>query len=132
MEKIEYTGGEKRKYQRLNKQFVVRIQIPEISKEWDMVLIKDISKGGLLFRYHKEFGVGMSLNLKISVAFNKSSILCVGKIVRIKVSGNPKSYDVGISFTKLAESNALLIESVIEKISSDKTKKEQRAEKKLI
>ena len=110
-----YSGAEKRRFARLFKQFVVRIQIQgAFSKDWDMVLIENISKGGLFFRTPTELKPGMVLNFKINIALNKHVISCVGRVVRVRPVGNPVLYEAGVSFTEINESDAALINSTVE------------------
>lgn len=111
-----YSGVEKRRFKRLFKQFVVRIQIQgAFSKNWDMVLIENISKGGLFFRTPTELKPGMLLNFKINIALNKHAISCVGRVVHVKPVGEPVLYEAGVSFTEIDESDAALINSTVEK-----------------
>ena len=110
-----YSGAEKRRFARLFKQFVVRIQIQgAFSKGWDMVLIENISKGGLFFRTPTELKPGMVLNFKINIALNKHAISCVGRVVHVRPVGDPVLYEAGVSFTEIDESDAVLINSTVE------------------
>lgn len=115
MEQSNFSGANKRRFARLNKQFVVRVQIQGgASKDWDMVLIKNISKGGLLFGYTTELKEGMILNFKINIALNKNPIVCAGQVIRVQAIGNPKIYEAGISFTQISESDAETIGAVVD------------------
>ena len=119
MEDQEHPQTEKRKSKRLNKQFVIRLQIQGgASKDWDMILISNISRGGLLFSYAKELKEGMILNFKINIALNKNPIYCVGRVVRAKALGNAKIYEAGISFTEISEADADLINQTVEEFLS--------------
>lgn len=111
----EYAGNEKRRFKRLNKQFVVRIQAQGgASKEWDMILIQNISKGGLLFSTDKNIPAGAVFNFKINIALNKNAIACTGKAARVGTAGNPAVYEVGISFTDIQQADADQIEHTVE------------------
>ena len=52
---------ERRKYQRIEKPYIVRLRVkPDEglempSSKWDMVPVRDISAGGLAFKLYKEF-----------------------------------------------------------------------------
>ena len=123
-----YSGGEKRRFARLFKQFVVRIQIQgALSRGWDMVLIENISKGGLFFRTPTELKQGMVLNFKINVALNKHAISCVGKVVRARAARDPRLYEIGISFTQIEESDANLINSTVEEFLAKNSDAKTRA-----
>ena len=119
MAEAKYSGAERRRHERLNKQFVVSIQIQGASEAWDMVLIKNISRGGLSFVYPNELREGMILNLKINIAFNAHPVYCVGKVVRVRAGGNPKSYEAGILFSEIPDAAANLIERIVKKFLSE-------------
>ena len=119
MEPKEFSGVEKRRFKRLNKQFVVRIQIQGgFSKTWDVVLIQNISKGGLLFSYYKPLNEGMQLNFKINIGLHKEPLECFGKIVRVQVVGDPKTYEAGVSFVDIKPSDADWINKTVDECLS--------------
>ncbi len=63
-----YNGREKRRYERIEKPFIVKLQtIPEEPKErtspdWDMVVSKDLGAGGLYFYSSKNLGTRTALD----------------------------------------------------------------------
>ena len=121
MEKTQYSGEEKRRFKRLYKQFVVRIQIQSgLTKDWDVLVIRNISRGGMLFTYHKQLSEGMILNLKINVALNKDPIYCKGKVIHVRAFGDPRIYEAGVCFTEISVSDGDLISRVVEDIISKK------------
>ena len=122
LKETKYSGEEKRRFKRLNKQFVVRIQLRGISTKWDMVLIKDVSKGGLSFRYDHELKVGQELNLKINIALNEKAIECRGKIVRVNPSKTRQVFEAGVSFTNIASVDGDIIELTVEELLLGKKK----------
>lgn len=123
MEEAKYSGEERRQYRRLNKQFVVSIKIQGASEEWDMVLIKNISRGGLSFVYHQGLREGMILDLKINIALNTHPVYCAGKVVHVQISGNPKSYEAGVLFSEINDADANLIDRTVEKFLSENQSK---------
>ncbi len=101
------------------------MQFQGVSKDWDMILIKNISKGGLLFNYDDELKIGTTLNLKINIALNKNPIHCIGKVVRMETSGNPITYEAGVYFTEINNADAEMIEKTVEKfLSEEKNRKD--------
>ena len=119
MEDQQHPQAEKRKSKRLNKQFVVRFQIQgEVSRDWDMILISNISRGGLLFSYAKELKEGIVLSFKINIALNTNLIFCTGRVTRAKALGNSKMYETGVAFTEIKEADAILINNTVEKFLS--------------
>lgn len=105
-------GSERRQYKRIKKAYSVHIR-PEADGqafEWDMVLIKDISAGGLLFRHESEWKIGTHLDLKIHFALNQAPIRCTGEIVRCLSQGSPVFYDIGVRYVSIGKQEASLID----------------------
>ena len=115
MESTEFGGVEKRKHKRLSKQFVLRIQVQwSFEKNWDVVLVHNISKGGILFSYYKPLNEGMKLNLRINIGAHKKVIECVGEVLRVHKFGDPTMYQAGISFVTIDPQDAEWIEKTVE------------------
>ena len=107
---------------------MVRIQIHGgMSRDWDMVPIENIGKGGLFFKTFTELKEGMVLNFKINIALNKHAISCVGKVVRARAARDPRLYEIGISFTQIEESDANLINSTVEEFLAKNSDAKTRA-----
>ena len=119
-----YSGAEKRRFKRLNKAFVVRIR-PEIGghKDWDMVLIRNISKGGMCFITPDDIKVGAVLDFKINVKLNKHTIICKGAVIRARTLGKPSVHELGISFKAIADADGDLINSTVEALSKEPAQK---------
>lgn len=112
-----FSGAERRRFKRLNKQFVVRIQaVGNVSKGWDIVMIRNISKGGMCFMTSDELKTGDTLNFKINVKLNHNTILCDGTVIRVRTIRKPNVYEVGISFKDIQGADGDLISSTVEEI----------------
>ena len=119
MEDQQHPSTEKRRFKRLNKQLVVRFQVQGgASQDWDMILISNISRGGLLFSYAKELEEGITLNFKINIALNTNPIFCTGRVTWAKAPGSSKIYETGIAFTGIKDSDADLINHTVEEFLS--------------
>ena len=94
----------------------MRVQVQDISQDWDVVLIKNISKNGALFSCQKELKEGMLLNLKINIPLSRDPVHCVGKVVRVQAGDVPKSYEAGVSFTEISDADAALITQTVENL----------------
>ena len=118
-----FSGIERRRFKRLNKAFVVRIQ-ESIYSNWDVVLIHNISRGGLLLRIDSDLKVDMLLNLKINIALNREAISCFGKVVHARSLGlDTKFCEAGILFTQINEDDADLINRTVEELLSKEPRK---------
>ena len=96
MPKDHFSGIERRRFKRLNKAFVVRVREGEYN-DWDVVMIHNISRGGMLFRIELPLKAGAILALKINIGLNKEAISCYAKVIHVKALA-PESYfcEVGV------------------------------------
>ncbi len=100
-------GSEKRKYKRIEKPFIVKLQtLPDEPKErlsldWDMVVAKDLGAGGVFFQCSKNLGIGTSLDLEIGFSTSTPPIKCVGVVVRIKKQPSTSIFGIAVAFTKI-------------------------------
>ncbi len=100
-------GIEKRKYQRIEKPFIVKLKtLPDKAKEmvsdgWDMVVAKDLGAGGVFFHCSKNLGIGTVLDLKIGFSTSTPPIKCVGVVVRIKEQPHTSIFGIAIAFTRI-------------------------------
>ena len=82
-------GRERRKYKRIEQQFIARFQVrphespKEVFKGWDMVTVRNLSAGGVSFNYDKDLGVGSILDFKINFPDHESPVSCFAEIIRI-------------------------------------------------
>lgn len=115
-----YRGVEKRKYQRINKPFIIRFRIrPDesngmVTTAWDMVVVGDLSAGGVCFQYNKYLGVDSLLDIKINCSKSTPLINCIGKINRIKEQPNTSVFGIATTFTEIDKHNRYEISKVVE------------------
>ncbi len=106
---LSYDGIEKRKYKRIEKPFMARFRVRQyedhetVSTKWNMVAVKDLSAGGMLFIYNKNLGIDSLLDLKIDVSTATPTINCVGKIIRIDEPILPSIFGIATEFTEIEE-----------------------------
>ncbi len=110
-----YNGREKRRYERIEKPFIVKLQtLPEepkerISPDWDMVVSKDLGAGGLFFYCSKNHGIGTALDFKIGFSTSSPPIECVGIVVRVKEQPDTSIFGIAAAFTKIEERDREMI-----------------------
>ncbi len=117
---LSYDGIEKRKYKRIEKPFIARFRVRQyddhetVSTKWDMVAVKDLSAGGMLFIYNKNLGIDSLLDLKIEVSKTTPTINCVGKIIRIDEPPiSPSVFGIATEFTKIGEQEKAMINTTL-------------------
>ncbi len=95
---------ERRKYKRMDKPVMVRFRtIPlvaekMVSADWDMVPVKNLSAGGMLFDYNKNLELDSLLNFKIDISKSTPTINCVGKVTRIEQFKPTSVFTIAIKF----------------------------------
>ncbi len=116
-----YEGAEKRKYKRIEKPYMVRFQIKqykglEISTaEWDMVALKDLSTGGVLFNYNKNLGIGTVLDLKIGFSTSTPPLECAGIVIRVKEQQYTSIFGIAVAFTEIgAQEKEMINKATVE------------------
>ncbi len=118
-----YKGPERRKYERREKPVMVRFRtIPlvaekMVSADWDMVPVKNLSAGGMLFDYNKNLELDSLLEFEISISKSTPPVNCVGKIIRIEELQPISMFRIEIKFTEIGEQEKKLINKMTEEIS---------------
>ena len=119
---VMYRISERRKYPRIEKpyitQFQVKINADMICKEWDMVVVINLSASGIFLYAKKNLEVGTILNIKIGFSLSHPSIICVGKIIRAKRHLDTSIIGFAIQFTE--------IDDHIIEVINDKAKKKDK------
>ncbi len=116
-----YEGAEKRKHKRIEKPYMVRFQIKqyeglEISTaEWDMVALKDLSTGGVLFNYNKNLGIGTVLDVKIGFSTSTPPLECAGIVIRVKEQQYTSIFGIAVAFTEIgAQEKEMINKATVE------------------
>ncbi|MCP4252509.1 MAG: PilZ domain-containing protein [Candidatus Scalindua sp.] len=110
--------AELRKYVRIEKPYIARFLAQSnddgISSNWNMVAVDNLSAGGIFFYALENMKVGTILDLKISISRSLCSIICAGKIVRVKRIMDTSVVGFGIEFTEIDEFIAEAIDNTSE------------------
>jgi hypothetical protein len=139
-EKREYERLEleKMKYKKIVTPYIARLQVKQYegqemsSPDWSIVAVKNLSAGGMLFKYYKNLGFGSLLDLRIDISKSIPAINCTGKVIRIE-EAEPLSLQDGQSlnsmfriaakFTEIDEQEKELINKIVEKILKKESRK---------
>jgi c-di-GMP-binding flagellar brake protein YcgR len=108
----------RRKYKRIEKPYRARfrkiIAKRIISDEWDMVTVKNLSAGGMLFNYKRNLGIDTRLDLKINISKSIPLINCIGRIIRIDEHMNSSEFGIAMEFTEIDEQEKETINTTVE------------------
>ena len=94
---------EQRRYKRIARSFSISLKPKSgpLSGAWNMVAVKNISAGGILFNYQEILSVGTELDFKINFGLDRDPIQCEGTIVRCHTVDPPAMYEVAATFHKI-------------------------------
>ncbi len=112
---------ERRKYQRIEKPYIVRFRVkPDenqrmLAPNWDLIAVKNMSAGGALFRYPDDLGVDSNLELKIGIAQTTPVINCNAKIIRVDRPQPNSMFRITTEFTEMNEQERETIDTTITK-----------------
>ncbi len=114
-----------RKYIRVVKPYIVRFRVKEdetlymASKEWDMVTTNNFSAKGIFFFSDRNLEVGTILELMIDFSHfhpYHPSIICIGKIIRMRRHMDTSTIGFAIEFTEIDEQAKNVISKIVEEI----------------
>ena len=86
-----------------------------VSTDWDMVPVKNLSAGGMLFDYNKNLELDSLLDFKIDISKCTPTINCVGEVTRIEQFQSTFMFCTAIKFIGIREQEKKLINKAIEK-----------------
>lgn len=129
-------GFERRKFARLPKQFILRLEecdlceeITGLGEEWVKGVTKNISASGLLIEVGKPLPVGMTLNIEMQIpdlqkyrmsvhptkhACSLTPFNAIVKVVRSEEIESDRIYDVGVVFVNIDPHNRDALEKYIQ------------------
>jgi len=99
----EHSSSEKRKYSRVDVNFVVSYRIKEEYDNSDLTQTKNISQGGILLTTNRKFDKGTRLAMVIRLPFLARKIELDGEVVDSKVVVKNLIYETRIKFFNLGE-----------------------------
>lgn len=116
----EHKPQGKRRYGRIKRHFVVRLRIrpgqtqAESLTSWNIVTVRDLSAGGILFNYDKEIEIGTLIDLKINFPLLITPIDCVAKVVRIEKPSLRAIVHIAAVFVDIGKKEKELVEKAAE------------------
>ena len=125
-----YKGQERRKYKRIelakmkNKKivppYIARFRVKQYegqemsSPDWDIVAVKNLSAGGMVYDYNKNLELDSLLDLKIEFFKSIPAINCIGRVVRIEESQLNSMFRIAAKVTEIDEQERKMINTTIE------------------
>ncbi len=114
---------DKKKYIKISTPFIARFRAKQYegqgmsSSEWNIVAVKDLSAGGIMFNYYKmNLGFGSILELKIDSIKSRPIINCIGRVVRVEDAHVNSMCHIATVFTEINEQDREVINTSVEAI----------------
>ena len=114
---------EKWKYKEIVSPCITRFRVKQCdgqetsSLEWNIVAVKNLSAGGIMFNYYKmDLGFGSLLELKLDFIKSKPTISCIGRVVRIEDAHTNCMFRIATEFTEINDLDREIINTTVEAI----------------
>ncbi len=131
-----YSVTEKRKYKRIEltkrkdkkivPPYITRFRVKQhegqeiFSPDWDIVAVKNLSAGGMVYDYNKDYNKNLELDslldLKINFFKFMPSINCIGMVIRIEEPMPNTMSSITVKFTEIDEQEREMINTTVENI----------------
>ncbi len=124
-------GHEKRKYKRIEltkrkdkkivPPYIARLRVGRCegqemsSPEWDIVAVKNLSAGGMVYDYNKNLELETLLDLKIDFFKSIPVINCFGRVVRVEEPQLNSRFRIAAEFIEIDEQEKEMINTTVEK-----------------
>lgn len=112
-----YSGQEKRKYTRINKNFVVSYRIYGDPNNIDISQTKNVSEGGMLLTTNRAFDRGTVLAIEIRLPLFRDPIRLLGKILQSKEIVHNLIYETRLSFSYMDDQSKQLVRNTVSHFS---------------
>jgi hypothetical protein len=121
---------ERWKYKEIVSPCITKFRVKQIeglkmfSLEWNIVAVKNLSAGGIMFNYYKtSLSVGSLLELKIGFIKSIPTISCIGRVVRIEDAHTNSMFRIATKFTEINDQDREIINTTVEAILKREAKK---------
>lgn len=108
-----------RQFDREKKPLTARIRLPQVAEGvWDVVMVHEISAGGILFTYsHEKIRVGMRLPLILNFPPADKPLHMDIEIVRLELLPKSSVECVAARFVRIHEEDRVMIDNYISEIN---------------
>ncbi len=121
---------DKRKYKEIVTPYIARFRVKQYegqekpSIDWNIVAVKNLSAGGIIFNYYNEnIEIGTLLDLKIGFLKSIPTINCIGRVIRIEESQLNSMFRIATELTEIDEHERKMINTTVEAALRKEAKK---------
>ncbi len=118
MERLDdsrYAGSDRRKYPRINKNFILTYFHPENpSEKNEITQLKNISLGGMCFVATKNFPLGTKLNIELRTPYLSDKANLKGHILESREKIKGVMYQIRLAFDGLDPEEEFLLKSIVD------------------
>jgi len=112
-----YSGRERRRYPRINKNFVVSYRIYGDPNNIDISQTKNVSEGGMLLTTNRAFDRGTVLAIEIRLPLFPEPIRLLGKILQSKMIARNLIYETRLSFSYMDDHSKQFVRNTVNHFS---------------
>ena len=98
---------EQSKYVRIKEPYITRYKVipndNKLTKDWDGVAVVNLSAGGIFIYSRTNLEVGTIVDLRIGFSRSYPTIICVGRVARVKKNLGTFLFSIAIAFTEIDE-----------------------------
>lgn len=98
-----YEGAERRKYNRVNVNFVVSYRVKQLPANYDLSQTKNISQDGMMLTTNRKFDADTCLAMTMRFPFIREKIEVTGRVIGSREVVKNLIYETRIQFLDLAE-----------------------------
>lgn len=109
---------ERRDFQRVDASLVGHLSV--VSNAGDIFMLKNISKGGLLFTFQRAISMGDILQLSLSLPHRKTPVSCKVKVKRVEEIQKNKKYEIGVRIIQIREAEKKALERFVDSLMYNK------------
>jgi hypothetical protein len=115
---------EKRRYKRIDGKFVARFHVrphqPDSEKKWDIVTLRNLSGGGILFNYDGRLPEERTIDLKVNVPGIAEPLICEARIIRVDPQVDYGITPIAAVFTRISSRDRERLEELARGMDNNK------------
>ncbi|MBL7131167.1 MAG: PilZ domain-containing protein [Candidatus Omnitrophica bacterium] len=109
----DYSGQERRRSPRVNKNFVVSYRIYGDPDDIDISQTRNISEGGILLTTNRAFDAGTILAIEIRLPFISQPIRLLGKVLESREIARNLIYETRLVFTYMDDQSKTMVKNTV-------------------
>jgi len=117
-----YSGSERRKYPRIEKNFVISYRVYGDTDNIDISQTRNISEGGMLLTTNRLFDGGVVLAIEIRLPFLPDPIRLIGKVIDSREIARNLIYETRLLFTYVDDKSKVVVKDTVNYFSKKDSK----------